>query len=281
MDRDKTCIVIQGNVRKSTYKCIKEFQRNGYYVIFSCWQDCIVPAEWHNEKLKIIKTTKPSKRGLNNRNLLRVSANRGVKEAKRKGFQYIIKWRSDIIPGDNFLKNLENEKFITPIEKGKIIIPNFRCFKFTPRLYSSINDMVQIGRSSAMDILWGLDMMDMDKEYNGPKQIKDWPVQMIESFYCNESELLANIIARKLQAKVDDLYDIDEQLYDDTFDKTFELSSYQDFDMIWLNEKLRKRSLITTVDRGCRTNIEYMARVAMIEYKKLNWMDKLRLKIRN
>ena len=276
----KLCVVVQGNVRKGTSQCVNSFINKGFHVILSCWESCKIGFQVESKRITVIKNKLPALKGYNNRNLLRLSTYNGILEAKNLGFEMTLKWRTDIAPGTNLLNSLLNNKWDHLINNNKIVIPNYRCFKFYPRFYSSINDMIQMGQTNELLSLWDINGIDLSKEYNGPNILDEWPIDMIKSMYCNEAELLALYVAKKAGLEINDIVALDRKKFDEIFNRHILLEDYNEFGLKWIDEDGLDRQLITTKDRGIICNHDYLQAPCVTRYSGINIVDRIIMRTR-
>tara|TARA_Y100001937_G_scaffold45416_2_gene63809 strand:+ start:10719 stop:11369 length:651 start_codon:yes stop_codon:yes gene_type:complete len=102
----KHCIIIQGPIHDQQ-RMVKSWE--GFNTIYSTWDD-------EKQKIKcsknVICNKKPENSGYKNFNYQLVTSLAGLKKAKKKGFEFSVKWRSDYIPSNptNLFKIFDKEK---------------------------------------------------------------------------------------------------------------------------------------------------------------------------
>lgn len=114
-----------------------------------------------SEGVEVVLNEKPTNLGPFNINMQISSAFAGVKKAREKGAEYVIKTRNDQrIYGPNTYQFLLNLLKIFPVKKGflqkdRIISTSVFSLKYYPYV---ISDMTVFGRTKDMMIYWGADL---------------------------------------------------------------------------------------------------------------------------
>lgn len=186
--------IIQGNIRPQTQLVLESLPKHFDYSVLSTWDDeTKIPAG----NFDTLKNQKPIAPGFNNRNYQRYSTARGLEAATAAGCDYVLKWRTDMLPTNISRKQLLEWAQFRPLQniKSRIVMPAFRNLSVTPDCLSSIPDLFSFGHIEEMQKLWGdktfnyqnqfnlpeLDMVLLGEEILNSSQFVDW--------YCPESEL--------------------------------------------------------------------------------------------
>jgi hypothetical protein len=98
-------IVVQGQADFDCWAKISE-QFSDYVIIFSCWTIPTSNVKEFEGRIKHLSTKErwilcqkpPRIRGVHNLNLQKISTMNGVNYARKLGFKFVLKWRSDQIP---------------------------------------------------------------------------------------------------------------------------------------------------------------------------------------
>ncbi|TRZ53059.1 hypothetical protein D4R99_01500 [bacterium] len=184
-----TAIVIQGPIIKEkqfTFETVKIYKKlfPSAHIILSTWEDEDVK-EFETLDIDILLNKKPKNSGISHINYQIVSTKNGINTAKKHGFVYSLKTRTDQriynVKALSYCKNLiktfpiENSKIL----KGRIIGISTNTFKYRPY---SISDMFLFGFTEDMEQYWDT-KMDERKETPGCKNIQEWSQQrMCEVF---------------------------------------------------------------------------------------------------
>ena len=204
----KTGCIIQGNVRKGFNMILTEIQKHFDVVIVSTWED---------EKESLIDgdfiaifNPKPQVTGYSHRNYQRYSTARGIEKAKELKCDYVLKWRTDMLPTKMDVSQLiEWANYDIPNGiSSRIVTCAFRNLTVYEDWFSSIPDLFSFGHIDTMEILWGDDEFDYAKMMNPPEQMliedgEEWINRAeVGGYWCAESELYA-IFKNRLQKKFD------------------------------------------------------------------------------
>ncbi len=225
--------VIQGNLRCDIDIIIRHFLSQFDYVILSTWTSD-VSSSILSDKLVVVESTLPDEPGFSNRNYQRFSTSVGIKKARELNCDYILKWRSDMLP-----INFDIKQFLklsnTNIPFGmtsRIVSCAFRNLTVDPDWFSSIPDFFAFGHIDMMELLWGDENFDFSLKYNTPKELKnslDWErfSNNIVTNYCAETELYA-IFKDRIQKKTK------KNLSHNEIIKTyFSLINHKELSIIW------------------------------------------------
>lgn len=196
--------VIQGDYRRGTDQVLRHLPKIFDHTIFSTWEEDlgVIP----DGNFSVIASKKPKIPGLANRNLQRFSTARGINLAKELGCDYILKWRSDMLPA-----RLDLEKLIrwanfdvSPMMKSRLVMPAFRNLSVEPDYFSSIPDLFSFADTCLMEMLWGDSGFNYDSPINMPSAILNSEIlsgvnrDLLGAYYPPESELYA-LLKDKLQ----------------------------------------------------------------------------------
>ena len=199
--------VIQGDVRRGTNQILQEISRHFDFTVLSTWDDekCLsILGDYH-----VVLNAKPFEPGLSNRNLQRLSTASGLQAAKAAGCDYVLKWRTDMLPTKldvNQLLNWTNYKIPNGM-KSRLVMPAFRNLSVEPDWFSTIPDMFAFGHIEEMEMLWGDSEFDYSLSMNLPNEMLNNIKKTLSDstslvdLYCAESELYAYFRSR-LQVKL-------------------------------------------------------------------------------
>jgi hypothetical protein len=240
----KTACIIQGNIREGFGYVLNEMQKHFSVVIVSTWED---------ERDKIIEgnfiliiNEKPLNPGYSNRNYQRYSTARGLEVAKELNCEYVMKWRSDMLP-----TNLDINKFfiwanfdVPTGMNSRIVTCAFRNLSVIEDWFSSIPDLFAFGHIDNMLELWGDNNFNYELLMNPPLEmlIDEGNLWMkgedISGIWCSESELYA-IFKVRLQNK------IGKKLNHELIAKNYmRLIDHDKLGIIWFGTKGKFRSIL-------------------------------------
>lgn len=197
--------VIQGDIRRGTAEALKFLLKKVDYVVLSTWKsdEDKLPA---GDYARILNQF-PAKKGVTNRNYQRYTAARGMEMARQEGCDFVLKWRTDMIPlglDVDRLVEMVNENAPSNA-KSRILMPAFRNLTISQDWFSTIPDLFSFGHIDEMDKLWSDHDFDYEKEMNFPQRMLDemgaeLKIQRkIEEIYCAEAELYAIYKSRILK----------------------------------------------------------------------------------
>jgi hypothetical protein len=203
----KAACILQGDIRDNFIIVLKEMQRHFDVIILSTWkgeEDKIPDGDFIvllNEVTKL--------EGFSHRNYQRYSTAQGIEKAKEMGCEYVLKWRTDMLPtrlNITDLTNWANAK--KPREfKSRIVTCAFRNLSVEEDWFSTIPDYFAFGHIEIMELLWGDNGIDYNKNMNMPVSMIDrydahWQGgDNASTIYSPEAELYANFKDR-LQSKL-------------------------------------------------------------------------------
>lgn len=203
----KTACIIQGNIRNGFDMILKEIQKHFDVVIVSTWED-------ENESINdgdfvTIFNPKPQVAGYSHRNYQRYSTARGIEKAKELECDYVLKWRTDMLPTKiNVSQFIEWANYDMPNGmSSRIVTCAFRNLTVHEDWYSSIPDLFAFGHVETMELLWGDKGFDYTNTMNPPAQMlvdegEEWLSEKnVGGIWCAETELYT-IFKDKLQKKL-------------------------------------------------------------------------------
>ena len=175
--------------------------------MLSTWADDECKAPSGNYSLVV--SDKPPVGGLSNRNYQRLSTARGIQAAAAVGCDYVLKWRTDMLPSKLDVNELLSwANFNVPRGmQSRLVMPAFRNLSVEPDWFSSIPDLFSFGHVQEMEMLWGDAEFNYSVSMNLPREMSDalsgvlTDATRLTDLYCAESELYA-IFRSRLQAKL-------------------------------------------------------------------------------
>lgn len=195
-----TGCIVQGNCRPGTLLILLEMSKHFNHVYFSTWDDFLGFEDPLPNNVEIIKNKYPSVKGFSNRNLQRLGVNSGLIACKKSGCEYVLKWRSDMLPTRldvSELIKLSKEKQFPPFYSG-IVAGVMRTRSVSPDWYSSVEDFYHFGTLEMIELLWSDSGIDYEKMFNPPSGMiidlgDDFFRNMVGegSYFCAEQELYA------------------------------------------------------------------------------------------
>jgi hypothetical protein len=203
----KTACIIQGNIRKGFDVIIKEIQKHFDVVILSTWED--EKESISDGDFVTIFNPKPQVAGYSHRNYQRYSTARGIEKARELGCDYVLKWRTDMLPTKIDVSQLiEWANYDVPNGmSSRIVTCAYRNLTVYEDWYSSIPDLFAFGDVETMELLWGDEGFDYTKTMNPPAQMlldegEEWLSEKnIGGIWCAETELYT-IFKDRLQRKL-------------------------------------------------------------------------------
>ena len=201
----KVGCIIQGDIRRGSEFVLQELPKLFDFTVLSTWKsdEERVPAG----QFSVILNDKPVVAGLSHRNYQRLSTARGVHAAKDAGCDYVLKWRTDMLPTRLDVQQLlQWANFdVPPGMKSRIVMPAFRNLTVEPDWFSSIPDLFSFAHIDVMEMLWGDRDFDYSLQMNLPKMMREFLRnnphlnENLGEIYCAESELYA-IFKDRLQS---------------------------------------------------------------------------------
>lgn len=232
--------VVQGDVRRGTTFVLQAIPQIFDFTVLSTWSDD--EGKVPSGDYSLVLSEKPSVEGSSNRNCQRLSAARGLIAAKEAGCDYVLKWRTDMLPTKLDVNQLLDwAKYKIPNGmKSRLVMPAFRNLSVEPDWFSSIPDLFSFGHIDDMEMLWGDEGFDYLADMNVPSQMIDelaGKFPNLTDLYCAESELYA-IYKARLQSY------IGEQLSHPQIAKDyFRLFDHQHLGIYWFGREQGFRSI--------------------------------------
>jgi len=244
----KTACIIQGDIRVETDLVISEMLKHFDIVILSTWVGEKIKIK-HNASVVILFNDKPATSGITNRNYQRFSTARGLEKAKALNCDYVLKWRTDMLP-----TNLDVQQLIQWSVSGlqnkipsRIVTCSFRSLTVCEDWFSSIPDLFAFGHIDIMQILWGDSGFDYSKDMNIPARMiidegREWALKNNAGYvYCAETELYA-IFKNRLQIILSTSFSHREIVVN-----YFRLFDHKKLDIIWFDRKGGFRSIFQSL----------------------------------
>ena len=191
-------VVIQGNVRARTNEILSFFKGTKCdFIIYSSWNDEDL-SELNLSGIHLLSCSRPQNPGYSNRNLQRYGVYKGILMAEQLGANFVLKWRSDMLPTNidfEFLIKKSLDKVPIGFD-SRYVTCAFRNLSVTLDWFSSIPDLFGFSSVKVMKLVWNIEGIDLSKSYNIPgtriKEILDGLSEKeILKTYCSESELYA------------------------------------------------------------------------------------------
>jgi len=200
--------VIQGDIRRGTEYILKELPAKFDFTVISTWKNDEVKIPLG--QFSVILNDKPPMGGLSNRNYQRFTTARGVRAAKDVGCDYVLKWRTDMLPTRLDVNQLLRwaDADVPTGMKSRLVVPAFRNLTVEPDWLSSIPDLFAFAHIDTMQMLWDDSDFDYSKEMNIPIRmhydLRDClPInENLGELYCAESEVYA-IFRDRLERRFD------------------------------------------------------------------------------
>lgn len=192
----KVGCIIQGDIRRGSRLILETLPHLFDYTVLSTWNDGqIIP----KGDFELIRSPKPVVAGFTNRNYQRFSSARGLDAAKAAGCDYVLKWRTDMLPTRMAVNQLMEWAHFSPPEgtNSRIVVPAFRNISISPDSFSTMPDLFSFGHIHEMEKLWSDDgfnykqmfnMSEQDRVALGPEYLG---LPSLEDLYCAEAELYA------------------------------------------------------------------------------------------
>jgi hypothetical protein len=286
----KTACIIQGNIRNGFDMILKEIQKHFDVVIVSTWED--EKESINDGEFITIFNPKPQVAGYSHRNYQRYSTARAIEKAKELKCDYVLKWRTDMLP-----TKIEVSQFIEWANydmpngmNSRIVTCAFRNLTVYEDWFSSMPDLFSFGHIDTMELLWGDDEFDYTKMMNPPAQMliddgEEWINRTdVSGYWCAESELYA-IFKDRLQKK------LDIKLSHEEIAKNYmRLIEHEKLSIVWFGENGKFRPIFQAWQHPWWSESNWMGekqiKYATIGYKvqnhfsffreKFNWLIKLK-----
>ncbi|MBY0245773.1 MAG: WavE lipopolysaccharide synthesis family protein [Sphingobacteriaceae bacterium] len=241
----KTTCVIQGNIRLNANLVIQEMLKHFDWVILSTWQGEDLSSINAHEKLIILENEKPIVPGYSHRNYQRYTTAQGLRKAKELHSDYVLKWRTDMLPLKLNVNDLISKSQYKPMNGlSRIVTCVFRCMTIEQDDFSSIPDLFAFGHIDMMEMLWGDDYFDYSSQFNIPtSKLTEVAVLAatqgnVMGYYCSETELYC-LFKDKLNTQLGVNFQHEYLLKN-----FFYLFNHADLDILWFGHKTgRYRSI--------------------------------------
>jgi len=235
--------VIQGDIRRGTIYLLEKLPIHFDFTVVSTWQGS--ETRFPAGKYSVITSEKPINPGINNRNLQRLTTARGIAAAKEAGCDYILKWRTDMLPTNLDINQLlEWANFKVPIGmNSRIVMPAYRNLSIDPDWLSSIPDLFAFGHISELEMLWGDSKFDYSESINMPKQMQHDLSPLLakgldlQKLYMAESELYAIY-----KSRLEDKFCL-KFIHSSIACDYFRLIDYRKLKILWFNKDSGFRSI--------------------------------------
>ena len=237
----KVGCIIQGDIRRGSNLILETLPHLFDYTVLSTWNHSQIAPKGNFE---LIRSPKPAIAGFTNRNYQRFSTARGLEAAKAAGCDYVLKWRTDMLPTQVSTAHLlEWANFSQPINtKSRIVVPAFRNISINPDTFSTIPDLFAFGHIDEMIKLWGdegfdyAQMMNMSLADQGlTRNFQDSPI--LPDLYCAEAELYAlyrSKLERSANTVLTHKFVVENHLY---------LVDHRDLGILWFDKHNGFRSI--------------------------------------
>ncbi len=193
---NRTACIVQGDYRRGTDEVLNSLKNKFDLVVISTWEDDV--QKFPKGEYKIIGVKKPENFGITNRNLQRLGVSEGLRVARAEGCNYVLKWRTDLLPTKldvNQLIQLATTNIPNGVD-SRIVTCAFRNLSVKPDEYSSIPDLFAFGSIKMMSMLWDDEGFDYTQSLNIPalmrKKYSKTDIEAINGVdYCAETEVYA------------------------------------------------------------------------------------------
>lgn len=164
----KTGCVIQGNVRYGFDEVLAAMKHHFECVVLSTWKS--EKSKVPQGKFELILNDHPPNNGISNRNLQRISTIAGLKCAESLGCEYVLKWRTDMLPTSldcDELLRIVNYKVPADVP-SRVMMSAFRNLSIYPDWFSSFPDLYAFGHIDMIKLLWNHGEFDFSLPFNIP-----------------------------------------------------------------------------------------------------------------
>ena len=237
--------IIQGDIRENFDFVCREIIKHFDIIIVSTWVSEIDKVK-KIDNIHYIFNELPEQFGFSNRNLQRLSTSKGIDLARQLNCDYVLKWRTDMLPlklDVNKLLTMSNFNLPNQI-KSRIVTCAFRNLTVSPDWFSSIPDLFSFGHIDMMELLWSDDNIDYSKNFNFPKLMQlevgsAWLMDKnIIGNYCAETELYAvfkDRMSDKLNRKL---------THENIIKEFFYLFNHEDLGILWFGKNKSFRPIL-------------------------------------
>jgi hypothetical protein len=171
----KVVTVIQGNIRPGFNEVLHAVQQFSDAVVLSTWrgEQHMVP----KGRFELVLSDPPIQQGITNRNMQRVSTVAGLKRAQEIGADFVLKWRTDLLP-----TNITKKKLLSFVLHkvpqdipSRLMLSPFRSAAISPDWFSSLPDLYAFGHLDVMCLLWNDSGFDTTQPFNIPPGMLQLP----------------------------------------------------------------------------------------------------------
>ena len=216
------------------------------YVCFSTWENDVALPSLLPGNIEVLRNKRPLAQGHTNRNLQRVSTIAGIRACKANGCNYVLKWRSDMLPTRlNLQLLLTRAHFDVPaFLPSRLVAASTRIRSVAPDWFSSLPDLFHFGHVDLLEMLWGDEGFDFSQMFNPPPNMirdigEEWTarVQGEGAYFCAEQELYAWL---KYRLQTNQHVDLSHR---EIARSCIYPVSYQDLGICWLGPRFRMTPL--------------------------------------
>lgn len=270
--KSKIGCVVQGDLRRGSDIVLIELKKHFDVIILSSWER---PSSFFvDDKIDLVVSNKPSNPGVTNRNMQRYSTASGLRRARELGCEYVLKWRTDMLP-----TNLDVHKLIKwanenplPDRKSRIVTLAFRNLTVKPDWFSSIPDLFAFGHIDELEMLWGDEGFAYSRDMNVPAGLitecgDEWQCEVDAStVFGAETELYA-IYKERLQRKFGVKLNHPSIVFD-----YFRLISHRELGICWFAKDGGYRSIVQAYEHAWWKESHWIKKrqpkVQLVGYKK-------------
>lgn len=164
--------VVQGDVRGNhTAMVLRRMAEIAPVVIFSTWADqadALPPGSYHR-----VLSERPSMPGVGNHNLQRTSTWAGLRAAEEMGCDFVLKWRSDMLPTRSFKHFFRSAQHgVSAPFESRLVLSAYRNLSVEPDWFSSLPDLYAFGQIAMLRLLWQHEEFDFGRQLNLPVRMR-------------------------------------------------------------------------------------------------------------
>lgn len=278
----KTCVVVQGNIRRGTDEVLACLVRHFDLVILSTWDDEPVGSIPHGN-WQVVRSCKPVAAGHTHRNFQRLGTAAGLLRARELGATHVLKWRTDMLPTKlDVAQLLAWSDFDVPAGmSSRLVTCAFRNLTVREDWFSTIPDLFAFGDIRLMNLLWGDEAFDYSRSMNIPEGMVqrvglEWTARHdAAGLFCAEAELYA-IFKSRLQRELGL-----ELTHVEIAKKYMRLIDHSRLGICWFAESSGFRSITQALQHPWWTERTWehgQPRVTEWGYPETTWLQKLRRK---
>jgi hypothetical protein len=203
----KTACVVQGNIRRGTRETMAALAGHFDILILSTWKED--KSKLPDGRFEVILNEVPHCKGQAYRNCQRLGTDAGLNLAEKLGCNYVLKWRTDMLPTKLDVNRLlcMSQYNVPQDVSSRIVMCDFRNMSVDPDWFSSIPDFFAFGHIDMIKMLWSADGFDFLMPINPPEEMKrDLDIQWFNgdidkacTIFPPEAELYANFKSRLMK----------------------------------------------------------------------------------